>query len=167
MSVTTVPLRPVSKSGLVLLWAALALLIAAGIGYAVYGTPANFTVVKEGEGPQPTDQDVAIIKYKGTLADGKVFDESEQAPLPVAQSVPGFRKALKRMKTGGKYKIVIAPEDGYGDQQAGPIPPNSTLYFDVELLQVMPRQQFEQMMQMMQQQQMQGGAPGAAPLPGR
>src|SRR3546814_15108935 len=75
-----------------------------------------------------------MIKYTGHLSDGTVFDQQEQAPLPVAGSVPGFSKALKKMQRGGKYKIVIPPEEGYGEQDAGPIPPNSTLSFDVDLL---------------------------------
>src|SRR3546814_17663669 len=77
---------------------------------------------------------MVLIKYTGKLADGTVFDQQEQAPLPVAGSVPGFSKALKQMQRGGKYKIVIPPEEGYGDQAAGPIPPNSPLYFAVELI---------------------------------
>lgn len=165
MSITTVPLRPVGRSGLVLLWLGLLALVAAGAGYAYHQTKSNlFTVVKEGTGPSPTETDIVLIKYKGTLANGTVFDQNEQAPLPVAQSVPGFRQALTKMKKGGKYKIVIPPELGYGAKAAGPIPANSTLYFDVELLDFRSEAEVRAMQQQMQQmQQMQQGAPGAMP----
>lgn len=168
MSITAVPLRPVGRGGLVLLWLGLLALIAAGAGYATYQTKSNmFTVVKEGTGASPTATDIVLIKYKGTLADGTVFDQNEQAPLPVSQSVPGFRDALIKMKKGGKYKVVIPPELGYGDKAAGPIPANSTLYFEIELLDFRSEAEVRAMQQQMQQ--MQQGAPGApgagSPLP--
>ena len=163
MSVTTVPLRPVSKGGLWLLWIGLLALIAIAAGAAWYQTVSHGTtveVVKAGEGPSPTDEDMVLIKYTGKLKDGTVFDQQEQAPLPVAGSVPGFSKALKQMQRGGKYKIVIPPEEGYGDKAVGPIPANSTLYFDVELIDFRNAEEVRAMMQQMQQMQMQGGAGG-------
>lgn len=169
MSVTTVPLRPVSKGGLWLLWIGLVVLVAVAAGLAWYQTSTNdFEVVKAGEGASPTDDDIVLIKYTGRLADGTIFDQQEQAPLPVAGSVPGFAEALKKMQRGGQYKIVIPPEKGYGAQAAGPIPPNSTLYFDVELLDFRNAAEVRAMQQMMMQQQMQGGGPGGVggPPPG-
>ncbi len=172
MSVTTVPLRPVSKGGLWLMWISLIALLASGTAFAWYQTkPAPaFLVVKAGEGPSPTDGDLVLIKYKGTLSDGTVFDQQEQAPMPVAGVVPGFSEALKKMQRGGSYKIVIPPEKGYGAEAKGPIPANSTLYFDVELLDFRNEAEVRAMQQQMMQQQMmqqggQGGpgAPGATP----
>lgn len=166
MSVTTVPLRPVSKGGLWLLWIGLIALLGAGAGLAWYQTREKGTTVEvlaTGEGESPSDGDVVLIKYTGRLANGTVFDQQEQAPMPVAGVVPGFSKALKQMQRGGKYKIVIPPEEGYGAEAAGPIPPNSTLYFDVELLDFRSEAEIRAMQQMMQQQ-MQGGA--GAPPPG-
>lgn len=165
MSVTTVPLRPVGKGGLWLLWVGVAILIAAGSAFAFNNTPSiGFEVVKAGTGPSPTKADVVLVKYEGKLDDGTVFDANEQAPMQVAGVVPGFAEALTRMQKGGKYKITIPPKLGYGDREVGPIPANSTLHFDVELLDFRSEAEVRAMQQMMQQQQMmQGGPEGAAP----
>ena len=177
MSVTTVPLRPVSKSGLWLMWFGLLALLVAGAAFAWHATPRiGFEVVKEGTGNSPTKADVVLVKYEGKLDDGTVFDANEQAPMQVAQVVPGFSDALVRMKKGGEYKITIPPQLGYGDRATGPIPAGSTLHFDVTLLdfrsEAEVRAMQQQMQQMQQQQQMMQGAagpggppPGAPPQP--
>ena len=121
----------------------------------------QYQVLKEGEGGHPTDSDVALISYRGALRDGTVFDQNERAPLPVAQVVPGFSEGLKLMQKGGKYRLWIKPELGYGDRDTGgAIPPNSVLVFDVELLEFIPMAVLQQM-QMQQMMSGQGGAPGA------
>ena len=167
MSVTTVPLRPVSKSGLWLMWFGLAALLVAGAAFAWHMTPRiGFEVVKEGTGNSPTRADVVLVKYEGKLDDGTVFDANEQAPMQVAQVVPGFSEALTRMKKGGEYKITIPPQLGYGDRATGPIPANSTLNFTVTLLDFRSEAEVRAMQQQMQQQQMMQqqmqGAPGGA-----
>lgn len=172
MSATAVPLRPVSKSGLTTLWIGILLLVALGAGFAWWQAQANqisFTTVKAGAGPSPTATDIALIKYEGRLANGTVFDANEQAPMAVGQVVPGFAQALKRMQKGGKYTIVIPPKLGYGASAQGPIPANSTLTFDVELIDFRSEAEVRAMQQMMQQMQGDpGGAPPGAgnPLPG-
>lgn len=169
MSVTTVPLRPVSKSGLWLMWFGLLALLALGAAFAWHMTPRiGFEVVKEGTGASPTRADVVLVKYEGKLDDGTVFDANEQAPMQVSGVVPGFAKALKRMQKGGKYKIVIPPKLGYGAMEQGPIPANSTLNFEVELLDFRSEAEVRAMQQMMQQMQGGQGAPGGpgAPPPG-
>ena len=175
MSVTTVPLRPVSKGGLWLMWIGLIALLVAGAAFAFTGTPRiGFETVKAGTGPSPTMTDVVLVKYEGKLDDGTVFDANEQAPFQVAQTAPGFAEALTRMQKGGKYKIIIPPAKGYGAEAKGPIPANSTLYFDVELLDFRSEAEVRAIMQqqqMMQQQGAPGGVPGApggapgAPMP--
>ncbi len=172
-TVTAVPLPPVKKGALTTLWLGLLLLVLAGLGYGWWTSknPAiDFTVVKEGTGPSPTDTDIALIKYEGKLDNGTVFDAAPQAPMPVAGTVPGFSEALKRMKKGGKYKVVIPPELGYGaEAKRDPsgkvvLPANSTLHFDVELLDFRSQAEVEAMQQMMQQQMMQQQMqPGQAP----
>ena len=191
MSVTAVPIQPTPRRMIAMLWAGLVVIAIAAIGFAWFGTSAavaqtgtndqflawnarqpgvqttasglQFKVLKEGTGPHPTDTDVTLIKYKGTLRDGTVFDENERAPLPVAQVVPGFSEGLKLMQKGGKYRLWIKPELGYGDRDTGgAIPPNSVLVFDVDLLEFIPMA----VLQQMQMQQMMGGGQGGAPAPG-
>jgi FKBP-type peptidyl-prolyl cis-trans isomerase len=188
MSVTAVPIQPTPRRVLAMLWVGLAVVLAAAVALAWFGTAAavaqtgtndqflawnarqpgvqttasglQYKVLKAGGGNHPTDADVALIKYKGTLRDGTVFDQNERAPLPVAQVVPGFSEGLKLMQKGGKYRLWIKPELGYGEREAGPIPANSVLVFDVELLDFIPMAVLQQM-QMQQMMGGQGAAPGA------
>ena len=173
MSVTTVPLRPVSKGGLWLLWIGLIALLGIGVAFALTHTPRiGFEVVKEGSGPSPTKADIVLIKYEGKLDDGTVFDSNEQAPLQVSQVVPGFADALTRMKKGGKYTLHIPAEKAYGPkEQKNPmtgevvIPANADLTFEIDLIDYMSEADFQRRMQIQQMMQMQqqGGAPGGAP----
>jgi FKBP-type peptidyl-prolyl cis-trans isomerase FkpA len=119
----------------------------------------QYKVLTPGNGPKPTDDDVALVNYVGSLTDGTVFDQSPQPmPLPVAEMVPGFTEALKLMPKGAKYRFWIPPALGYGDQASGPIPAHSVLVFNVELLDWKSTAEFQMM-----QQQMQQANPGAAP----
>ncbi|MBW8783308.1 MAG: FKBP-type peptidyl-prolyl cis-trans isomerase [Novosphingobium sp.] len=170
--VTRVPLQPISRSSLGKLWIGIAATVIAAGGVAWATQPAHVTVqtIKPGTGPSPTVEDVALINYKGTLDNGTVFDQQNQAVLPLQGVVPGFTKALEQMQRGGKYHVRIPASLGYGAKRAGPIPPNSTLNFDIELIDYRNRAEIEQQQRMMEQlQQMQGAqqAPGgAAPAPG-
>jgi FKBP-type peptidyl-prolyl cis-trans isomerase FkpA len=161
--ITRVPLLPIAKGSLTKLWlgVAAAVALAGGIAWAAMPPLVAVKTVKAGEGPAPTLDDVAFVDYIGRLKNGTVFDQGK-APFALREVVPGFTQALQQMQPGGKYKIVIPSSLAYGDKQTGPIPANSDLYFDVEVLGVMNRQAFEQQRQMMQmmQQQGQGGAPG-------
>lgn len=134
----------------------------------------QYQILTPGKGPKPTDADIALVNYEGKLIDGKVFDKSPQpTPMPVVASdektgrqgvVPGFSEALKLMSKGAKYRFWIKPSLGYGDKTNGPIPANSVLVFEVELLDFLPETVIRQM-QMQQQMQMQGAAPGGAGAP--
>lgn len=171
MSTTAVPIRPVAKGSLTKLWIGVAAVVLAAGGLAYAGTASvdtlGFEVLKEGTGVSPTPTDVVLVSYVGKLKDGTVFDQNEQAALPVDGVVPGFTQALVKMKKGGKYHISIPPQLGYGAEAKGPIPGNSTLEFDVTLLDFKSRAEIEAMQRQMQI--MQGGAPGGpggAPMPG-
>lgn len=159
--ITRVPLQPIARGALGKLWIGIAAvaLAAGGIAYAALPPSVDVDTIVAGKGPSPTRDDVALINYKGTLPDGKVFDQAERAVFPLAEVVPGFTKALEQMQRGGKYKVQIPSELAYGDKQAGQIPPNTDLTFEIELLDFKSRAEIQQQMQMMQQlQQMQGGA---------
>src|SRR3546814_5425986 len=83
------------------------------------------------------------------LTDGEVFDQNERAPLPVDGVVPGFSEGLQLMKRGGKYRLWIPPQLGYGSDvpEGGPIPKDSVLMFDVELLDYVSKAKLMQMQQ--------------------
>lgn len=168
--ITRVPLQPVAKGSLGKVWlgAIAAVALAGGAAWASMPLMVKVETIQPGEGPNPTLADVAVINYKGMLKDGKVFDEGKQAPLPLEGVIPGFTKALQQMQRGGKYRIEIPAKLGYGERAAGPIPANSDLVFDVELIGFMDAQQFQQqqaMMQQLRQMQSQGknGAPHGGP----
>jgi FKBP-type peptidyl-prolyl cis-trans isomerase FkpA len=173
--ITRVPLQPIAKGALGKLWLGLLALAAVGTGIAWAAMPSSVTVetLTAGTGKQPAADEVAVINYVGKLKNGKQFDQGREAPLPLAQVVPGFREGITQMKTGGKYRLTIPAAKGYGaEEKRNPqtgevvIPANSDLVFDIDLLATMSMAEFQQMMQMqqmMQQQQMQGGAPGGPP----
>lgn len=99
----------------------------------------QYKVLKTGTGKSPKATDVVKVHYHGTLIDGTVFDSSvqrgEPVSFPVEGVIPGWVEALQLMKEGDKWQLVIPAKLAYGEQGAGgPIGPNSTLIFEVELL---------------------------------
>jgi len=101
-----------------------------------------YQVEKEGTGSVPTDSDTVVVNYKGTLIDGTEFDNSYTRGEPLSFRldgvIPGWTEGLKHVKKGGKIKLVIPPDLAYGKNGVPGIPPNSTLVFDVELLDIKP-----------------------------
>ena len=97
-----------------------------------------------GDGNEAKDHNKVVVNYTGTLENGSIFDSSLKPgrdpftfTLGVGSVIKGWDQGVKGMKVGGKRKLVIPPELGYGDKGAGNvIPPNTTLYFEVELLEV-------------------------------
>jgi len=183
--ITRVPLQPLPKGSLTKLWLgiAAAVLVAAGVAWAAapdFDTLANgvtMETIEAGEGDSPGATDFALVNYRGTLPDGTVFDEGQQVPMQVDQVVPGFSTALQAMQPGGRYRVQIPAEQAYGADvpPGGPIPPNTDLTFEVDLIEHRTREEVMQMQQQMMQQQMmqqmlqgQGAAPGApGALPGQ
>jgi len=179
-TVTAVPLQPTKRSYLVYLWVGIALALIAAValarqgddplarnararGVVVTASGLQYKMIAPGKpgAAKPTDADVALVNYEGKLLNGTTFDKSQQPmPMPVTGVVPGFSEALKLMPKGSKYRFWMKPSLGYGDKAAGPIPANSTLVFDVELLDFLPQSVVQQMQA---QAQMGRGGPGGMP----
>ena len=190
--ITAVPIKPVTKGSLTKLWIGviLAVLVGAGIAWAAVPRGVDLSTEVAGVGPTPKTGDVVFLKYKGKLAaDGTVFDESRDIPLPVegifpegtpfpieeGASIPGFFEGLQQVQKGGKYTLFIPSDKAYGaaPPQGAPIPPNADLEFELEVIEIMSRATFERNLGILQQamQSQQGGAPGGAapqgaPAPG-
>lgn len=102
----------------------------------------QYSVLKQGDGAIPKENDRVRVHYTGRLIDGTVFDSSEQrgqpAEFPVNGVIRGWVEALQLMPIGSKWQLYIPQELAYGSQGAGAsIPPYSTLIFDVELLDIL------------------------------
>jgi FKBP-type peptidyl-prolyl cis-trans isomerase FkpA len=98
-------------------------------------------VLRQGSGARPKPTDHVTVNYKGTLLDGTKFDSSYDRPQPpepfaLDQVIPGWSEGVSLMPVGAKYRFWIPSDLGYGDKgtPGGPIGPNATLVFDVELL---------------------------------
>lgn len=100
----------------------------------------QYKVIKEGTGKTPKATDEVKVNYVGKFLNGEEFDSSykrgEPAEFNAGQVIPGWTEALTKMKEGAKWQLFIPPSLGYGEMPRGPIPPNSLLIFEVELLEV-------------------------------
>ena len=98
----------------------------------------QYEVIKMGKGKKPVATDNVKVHYHGTLTNGTVFDSSVDRNEPITfgltQVIAGWTEGLQLMPVGSKFKFYIPQQLGYGSQQAGSIPPYSTLIFEVELL---------------------------------
>jgi len=109
-------------------------------GAVTSDTGVIYIEIEAGSGAQPVDGDSVKVHYEGTLRDGTVFDSSiargEPATFQVDGVVPCFSEGLKKMKAGGKARLVCPPEQAYGNRGTPRIPPGATLSFEVQLLEV-------------------------------
>jgi len=95
----------------------------------------SFTMLRPATGPVPAEEDYVLVNYIGYLAaTGAVFDQGMHATFPVAGVIPGFSQGLQMVPKGGIARFCIPAAMGYGAQAAGPIPANSDLVFQVELI---------------------------------
>jgi FKBP-type peptidyl-prolyl cis-trans isomerase FkpA len=96
--------------------------------------------LKDGSGASPVATDTVRVHYRGTLPDGKEFDSSiargQPAEFPLNRVIKCWTEGVQKMKVGGKAQLVCPPAIAYGARgtPGGPIPPNATLHFEVELL---------------------------------
>jgi len=109
-------------------------------GVQVHPSGMQYIVMTPGTGASPTVDDEVTIHYKGTLIDGTEFDSSysrgEPASFPLKNLVQGWQIALPMMKEGGKWKIFLPTDLGYGAQAPPNIGPNQALIFEIELIKV-------------------------------
>jgi len=100
----------------------------------------SYKYLSFGKGEKPQKNDRVYVHYTGKLEDGKVFDDSYKRNEPIAfilgkgMVIKGWDEGVALLKTGDKASFIIPPSLGYGSKDMGIIPPNSTLYFDVELV---------------------------------
>jgi len=103
-----------------------------------------YRALKEGTGAAPSATDIVRVHYKGTFPDGREFDSSyrrgQPAEFPLNGVIACWTEGVQRMKVGGKAKLTCPPSIAYGQRGAGGvIPPNATLQFEIELLDVRGR----------------------------
>ncbi len=107
-------------------------------GVKVLDNGALMKLSRAGKGKTPKADSTVTVHYTGTLIDGTKFDSSrdraEAASFGLNQVIPCWTKALQQMKPGSRAKVVCPADTAYGNRPVGPIPPNSVLVFDVELI---------------------------------
>lgn len=102
----------------------------------------KYEILKAGTGPNAADGNIVTVNYSGYFMNGKKFDSSVDRDQPIQFKVgmhsviPGWEEGIKLLNKGAKARFIIPPSLGYGDKQNGIIPPNSTLIFDVEVLDI-------------------------------
>lgn len=105
----------------------------------------QYVIEEQGSGPTPAAGEVVQVHYAGKLADGTIFDSSYDRDQPIAFPlgqglvIPGWDEGISLLTVGSKAKLIVPPELAYGEFGAGGvIPPNATLYFEVELVDILP-----------------------------
>ena len=109
-------------------------------GVVVLPSGLQYEIMVEGNGAKPGPRDVVTTHYHGTLIDGSVFDSSVErrapASFPLDRVIAGWTEGLQLMSVGSKWKFFIPSNLAYGDRRIPGIPSNSTLIFEVELLDI-------------------------------
>lgn len=129
----------------------------------------GYTVLRAGTGASPATTDYVLINYIGYLAaNGSTFDQNMSTPMTVDGVIPGFGQGLTRMSKGAIHRICIPAALGYGATASGPIPANSALVFQVELLDFRSKAEVDAARAAQAELQARDGgvtAPGARPAP--
>lgn len=109
-------------------------------GVVVTDSGLQYMVVEMGDGAKPSATDNVTVNYRGTLLNGEEFDSSYARNQPVTfqldQVIPGWTEGVQLMPVGSKFKFFIPPNLAYGPAGGGPIGPNATLVFEVELISI-------------------------------
>lgn len=110
------------------------------IGYEFLPSKLGIKILKEGTGEKPTKGQTVIVHYEGFLETGKKFDSSRDRNKPfeftagVGEVIKGWDEGVLNLPIGTRAMLLIPAELGYGSRGIGPIPPNATLYFDIEVM---------------------------------
>ena len=109
-------------------------------GIQVTPSGLQYEVIESGQCKTPQLSDTVVTHYAGSYLDGTEFDSSysrgKPLSFPVTGVIAGWTEALQMMQEGDKWRLYIAPDLAYGEQGVGPIPGNSALIFDIELIEV-------------------------------
>jgi FKBP-type peptidyl-prolyl cis-trans isomerase FklB len=109
-------------------------------GVVTLPSGVQYKVIKEGNGPMPKDTSMIKVMYEGRTIDGKIFDSTYKRKQPVDlranQVIKGWTEALVHMPQGSAWEVYVPQSLAYGDREAGPIKPFSTLIFKIELISV-------------------------------
>jgi FKBP-type peptidyl-prolyl cis-trans isomerase FkpA len=120
--------------------------LASTLSFAQSSAPAAaapglvYKSLKDGNGASPAATDTVRVHYRGTLPDGKEFDSSikrgQPAEFPLNRVIKCWTEGVQKMKVGGKAQLICPPQLAYGERgtPGGPIGPNATLHFEIELL---------------------------------
>lgn len=104
----------------------------------------QYEVVRSGPatGLHPRKGDLLKVHYEGKLVSGEIFDSSYERGAPAVmeldQLIPAWMEVIPMMRPGDEWRLYVPPAQGYGENGAGPIPPNSVLIFRIELIDVLP-----------------------------
>lgn len=113
-------------------------------GVVTLASGLQYKILKEGVGAKPTANDTVKCHYEGRLINGQIFDSSikrgEPAEFPLNRVIAGWTKSLQEMTVGSKWELYIPADQAYGQRGSGPIGPNETLIFQVELLDIVTPQ---------------------------
>ncbi len=110
--------------------------------YEVTPSGLQYVIFEKTNGAKPQPGDVVVVHYTGWLTDGTKFDSSYDRNEPFSfvlgarQVIPGWDEGIALLRKGEKAQLVIPPDLAYGNRAIGPIPPNSTLIFEVELVDI-------------------------------
>lgn len=111
-----------------------------GVAKVTTASGIVFESVQAGSGPSPKATDTVKVHYRGTFQDGREFDSSykrgQPTSFPLNGVIPCWTEAVQLMKPGGKARITCPPGVAYGPRGVGPIPPNATLVFEIELISI-------------------------------
>lgn len=111
---------------------------AARRGWKVTESGLQYRRIKAARGPQPTVKSTVTIHYVGRFIDGREFDSSrsrgEPATFPLNRLIKGWQEGVPMMRVGETWQFVIPSDIAYGDRDRAPIPPGSTLLFEIELI---------------------------------